>query len=118
MVTFEPFDLRKSMQSKGPFDVIFCRNVLIYFDVETRKRILRELRGALFPGGYLVLGGAEATLSTGRTLQAGDGGPRDFLPGSLKTQPGAGPNGPVSCGRQSTSRRRNRVARTEPRPGL
>jgi len=63
MVTFEPFDLRKSMQAKGPFDVIFCRNVLIYFDVETKKKILGELRGALFPGGYLVLGGAETTLN-------------------------------------------------------
>jgi len=63
MARFEPFDLRKSMRTKGPFDVIFCRNVLIYFDVETKKQILRELRGALFSGGYLVLGGAESTLN-------------------------------------------------------
>jgi len=63
MVAFEPFDLRKSMRAKGPFDIIFCRNVLIYFDVETKKKILRELRRALFPGGYLVLGGAETTLN-------------------------------------------------------
>jgi len=63
MVRFEQFDLRNSMRTKGPFDVIFCRNVLIYFDVETKKKILRELRGALFPGGYLVLGGAESTLN-------------------------------------------------------
>jgi len=63
MVTFEYFDLRKSMRTKGPFDVIFCRNVLIYFDVDTKKEILRELRGALFPGGHLVLGGAESTLN-------------------------------------------------------
>ncbi len=63
MVTFEYFDLRKSMRTKGPFDVIFCRNVLIYFDVETKKQILRELRGALFQGGYLILGGAESVLN-------------------------------------------------------
>ena len=63
MVTFEPFDLRNSMRLKGPFDVVFCRNVLIYFDVETKKKILAELRGALFPGGYLILGGAETTLN-------------------------------------------------------
>jgi len=63
MVRFEQFDLRKSMRTKGPFDVILCRNVLIYFDVETKKQILRELRGALFPGGHLVLGGAESTLN-------------------------------------------------------
>ncbi len=63
MVNFEQFDLRKSMRTKGPFDVIFCRNVLIYFDAETKKQILRELRSALFPGGHLVLGGAESTLN-------------------------------------------------------
>lgn len=63
MVQFEYFDLRKSMRTKGPFDVIFCRNVLIYFDVETKKKILQELRGALFPGGHLILGGAESTLN-------------------------------------------------------
>ena len=63
MVRFEQFDLRHSMRAKGPFDVIFCRNVLIYFDVETKKKILRELRGALFQGGYLALGGAETTLN-------------------------------------------------------
>jgi chemotaxis protein methyltransferase CheR len=63
MVRFEQFDLRESMRTKGPFDVIFCRNVLIYFDVETKKKILSELRGALFPGGHLVLGGSETTLN-------------------------------------------------------
>jgi chemotaxis protein methyltransferase CheR len=63
MVHFEQFDLRKSMRTKGPFDVIFCRNVLIYFDVATKKKILQELRGALFPGGFLILGSAETTLN-------------------------------------------------------
>lgn len=62
MVQFEPFDLRQSMRSKGPFDVVFCRNVLIYFDTETKRSILRELRGTLFSGGHLVLGGSETTL--------------------------------------------------------
>lgn len=63
MVKFEKFDLRESMRTKGPFDIIFCRNVLIYFDTETKKKVLGELRRALFPGGYLVLGGAETTLN-------------------------------------------------------
>ena len=63
MVTFEQFDLRNSMRGKGPLDVIFCRNVLIYFDVPTKKKILGELRESLFPGGCLVLGAAETTLN-------------------------------------------------------
>ena len=63
MVGFQRFDLRESMRTKGPFDVIFCRNVLIYFDIQTRRRILAELHGALFRSGHLLLGGAETTFN-------------------------------------------------------
>jgi chemotaxis protein methyltransferase CheR len=63
MVDFRPFDLRQSMRTLGPFDVIFCRNVLIYFDVETKRKILAELRGTLFKKGLLILGSAETTLN-------------------------------------------------------
>jgi chemotaxis protein methyltransferase CheR len=59
MVRFETIDLRKSLRSFGPFDLVFCRNVMIYFDGETKKRILKELHGTLFRGGWLLLGGAE-----------------------------------------------------------
>jgi chemotaxis protein methyltransferase CheR len=59
MVRFETIDLRKSMRSLGPFDLVFCRNVMIYFDAATKKEILKELHGTLFRGGWLLLGGAE-----------------------------------------------------------
>jgi len=59
MARFETIDLRKSMRALGPFDLVFCRNVMIYFDAETRKQILKELHGTLFRGGWLLLGGAE-----------------------------------------------------------
>jgi len=59
MARFETIDLRKSMCALGPFDLVFCRNVMIYFDAETRKSILQELHGTLFRGGWLLLGGAE-----------------------------------------------------------
>jgi chemotaxis protein methyltransferase CheR len=59
MVRFETIDLRKSMRTLGPFDLVFCRNVMIYFDDETKKNILRELHSTLFRGGWLLLGGAE-----------------------------------------------------------
>jgi chemotaxis protein methyltransferase CheR len=59
MVHFETIDLRKSMRALGPFDLVFCRNVMIYFDADTKKNILRELHGTLFRGGWLLLGGVE-----------------------------------------------------------
>lgn len=62
MVRFERFDLRQGMGALGPFDVVFCRNVLIYFDLDTKRRILGEIRKTLFRGGHLLLGGSETTL--------------------------------------------------------
>ncbi len=40
MVSFETIDLRKSMRALGPFDLVFCRNVMIYFDAETKDEHL------------------------------------------------------------------------------
>jgi len=62
MVTFQRFDLRQSPNLLGTFDVVFCRNVLIYFDVPTKKKILGGLRAVLRDDGCLLLGGAEAIL--------------------------------------------------------
>jgi len=59
MARFETIDLRQSMRALGPFDLVFCRNVMIYFDAETRQGILKDLHGTLFRGGWLLLGGAE-----------------------------------------------------------
>lgn len=45
---------------QGPFDVILCRNVLIYFDKDTQRRTVARLSEIVRPGGYLLLGHAEA----------------------------------------------------------
>ena len=58
-VTFRPQNLVAGFRDLGPFDVIFCRNVLIYFDVATKKRVLANLAGALAEDGCLALGAAE-----------------------------------------------------------
>jgi len=59
MVHFRNLDLRQSMRTIGPFDLVFCRNVMIYFDSETRQKMLSDLHSTLFRGGWLLLGGAE-----------------------------------------------------------
>lgn len=62
MVRFESFNLLERMEKFGNFDIIFCRNVLIYFDEETKKQVLQGLIKRLAPDGYLFLGGAESVL--------------------------------------------------------
>jgi chemotaxis protein methyltransferase CheR len=62
MAHFETIDLRGSMRALGPFDLVFCRNVLIYFDAETKRRILEQIHGTLFRGAWLLLGGAETAV--------------------------------------------------------
>ncbi len=62
-VDFREMNLVKDWHHMPPLDVIFLRNVLIYFDVETKKAILAKVRQVLRPGGYLLLGGAETTMN-------------------------------------------------------
>lgn len=62
MVTYRPFNLLDSFNSLGTFDVIFCRNVLIYFNQDTKSDILDRLRGNLPEDGTLFLGAAETVL--------------------------------------------------------
>ena len=47
----------------SPFDIIFIRNVMIYFDQPTKETILRKLHSALRPDGYLFLGGGETLIN-------------------------------------------------------
>ena len=61
-VRFEHANLNSELPKLGQFDVIFLRNVLIYFDTATKKAILNKMRLTLKPQGYLFLGGAETTL--------------------------------------------------------
>lgn len=69
MVRFQQLDLRQNLSSLGVFDIVLCRNVLIYFDVPTKKSILAQIRKVLHSGGYLVLGGAETTINLDDTFQ-------------------------------------------------
>lgn len=59
-VEFRPLNLLDSYALLGKFDVVFCRNVLIYFSAEVKKDILTRIHATLKPGGYLFLGASEA----------------------------------------------------------
>lgn len=61
-VTFRELNLLEDFSILGVFDVIFCRNVLIYFDHPTKAQVLGRLARALAPDGYLFLGGAETVM--------------------------------------------------------
>jgi len=88
LVRFARFNLsRDPFSPGGPFDLILCRNVLIYFDRPARERVLRRLLGQLAPGGYLFLGHAES-------LAALPGAARTIGPAMYKTLEDARPVGP------------------------
>lgn len=63
MIDFQQINLVKPLPYFPKMDIIFMRNVLIYFDVEMKKRILKQIRSILQPDGVLFLGAAESTLN-------------------------------------------------------
>jgi chemotaxis protein methyltransferase CheR len=62
-IDFREMNLVKDWLPLPPLDLIFLRNVLIYFSIETKKVILAKIRRLLRPGGYLLLGSAETTFN-------------------------------------------------------
>ncbi|TCT13384.1 CheR-type MCP methyltransferase [Tepidamorphus gemmatus] len=62
MVRWQKFNLLSSFAGLGRFDIVFCRNVLIYFDRQTKAEVLGRIAGILEPDGYLVLGAAETVV--------------------------------------------------------
>lgn len=75
MITFNQLNLLHEWPVRGPFDAIFCRNVLIYFEAPVKRQIVDRLAGLLRPAGALYLGHSESLLgdhpdliSEGRTI--------------------------------------------------
>ena len=63
MVRFFRQNIAASWGSLPPIDILLLRNILIYFDLATRRDVLRQVRRVLHPDGFLVLGSAETTLN-------------------------------------------------------
>ncbi len=73
MVQFRTFNLLDSLTALGQFDIVFCRNVLIYFDRETKGEVLAAIRKQMPADGTLFLGGAETVLGITDHFKAMDG---------------------------------------------
>ena len=70
LVRFESRDLLREAAPDGPWHLIACRNVVIYFDRESQEELFLRFHDALVPGGALVLGKVETLLGPARSLVA------------------------------------------------
>jgi len=67
MVRFRQHNLLEPLH-EAPFDVVFLKNVLIYFDQASKRTVLENVGNVLRPGGYLVVGAAEGSCELGKDL--------------------------------------------------
>ena len=72
MIHFQQINLSREFPFLPQMDIIFMRNVLIYFDIETKKKILKQLISILQPDGFLFLGAAESTINLDSSFERMD----------------------------------------------
>jgi chemotaxis protein methyltransferase CheR len=79
LITFRPLNLVEAWPMKGPFDAIFCRNVMIYFDAQTKSNLIDRFIRLIRPAGFLYIGHSESLLGShpglrlmGRTIYRRD----------------------------------------------
>jgi chemotaxis protein methyltransferase CheR len=69
MVQFRQLNLLQDFSHLGVFDIIFCRNVLIYFDQDTKTKVFSRLARVIEPDGFLMLGAAETVVGLTDTFK-------------------------------------------------
>ena len=60
LIAFKRLNLMDTWPFKGPFDAIFCRNVMIYFDGPTKAQLIERFTEKIRPGGFLYIGHSES----------------------------------------------------------
>lgn len=92
MVQFREWNLLADLRPLGLFDIVFCRNVLIYFDQPTKSAVLDAIARQLRPDGLLYLGGAETVLGLSDRFAPAPGQRGVY---TLVPAPGVAPKRPV-----------------------
>lgn len=80
MASFREHNLLGELASLGRFDIVFLRNVLIYFDLPTKSKVLSQVARILAPDGYLFLGGAETVLGVSTAFKPLEGQRGLYIP--------------------------------------
>ncbi len=87
MVQFREGNLLTDFGLSGTFDIVYCRNVLIYFDLPTKTRVLGAIGGITAPDGYLILGGAETVLGVSDKFKVVTGEHGLYIPTTSTFEP-------------------------------
>ncbi len=83
MVQYREWNLLADLRPLGQFDIVFCRNVLIYFDQPTKAKVLEAIAQQMAADGMLYLGGAETVLGISRPVRAAGHGARCLRTGGV-----------------------------------
>jgi chemotaxis protein methyltransferase CheR len=95
MVRFENFNLLEPMDKFGTLDIIFCRNVLIYFDEATKRKLFANFVRRMAPDGYFFLGGSETALGMSTDLKINPACPGLYMLMSAPTSSATIPSKPA-----------------------
>lgn len=115
MVQHRQLNLLHDFAMLGRFDIIFCRNVLIYFDQTTKIDIFERLAKSIEPDGYLILGAAETVVGLTQTFKPVAEKRGLYQPNAVPQRVAAPPLAPASAGGLAAA---PRIAPAPTRPGL
>ncbi len=90
-VQYRPLNLLADFSHLGTFDAVFCRNVLIYFDQDTKIDVLNRISRLLEPDGFLMLGAAETVVGLTEAFKPMNEQARPYVPTGAVARPAVKP---------------------------